>query len=75
MQAFGALYGVPVGTCVTGTTELALHTGSVMFHWAAAVFYAGLLAAWITVAIRTAHGSIRGRLFLPATAPATPTAL
>jgi hypothetical protein len=42
-----------------------------MFHWAAVAFYAGLLAAWITVASRTAHGSIRGRLFLPATPPVT----
>jgi hypothetical protein len=42
-----------------------------MFHWAAVAFYAGLLAAWITVAIRTAHGSIRSRLFLPATVAAT----
>ena len=60
----------PIGTCVTGTAVLALHTGSVMFRWAAVVFYAGLLAAWVTVAVRTAHGSIRGRLFLapPATA-------
>ena len=42
-----------------------------MFHWAAVAFYAGLVAAWITVAIRTAHGSICGRLFLPANPPAT----
>ena len=61
----------PVGTCVTGTTELALHTGSVMFRWAAVACYAGLLAAWITVAARTARGSIRGGLFLPPAAPAT----
>jgi C4-dicarboxylate transporter/malic acid transport protein len=56
----------PVGTCVTGTSGLALHTGAVMFRGAAVVFYAGLLAAWVTVAVRTAHGSTRGRLFLPA---------
>jgi hypothetical protein len=42
-----------VGTCVTGTTGLALHTGGTMFHWAAVACYAGLLAAWIMVASRT----------------------
>ncbi len=63
----------PVGTCVTGTSGLALHTGSVVFHWAAVVFYVGLLVAWATVAVRTAHGSMRGTLFRPASQPtATP---
>jgi tellurite resistance protein TehA-like permease len=52
------------GTCVTGTTGLALHTGSDLFRYAAALFYAGLVAAWITVAVRTARGSLRGTLFL-----------
>lgn len=62
----------PVGTCVTGTSGLALHTGATMFRIAAAVLYAGLVLAWLIVAVRTAHGSIRGYLFLPAptTAPA-----
>lgn len=62
----------PVGTCVTGTTGLALHTGSDLFRYAAVLFYAGLIAAWIIVASRTAHGSIRGRLFRVGAAPATP---
>jgi C4-dicarboxylate transporter/malic acid transport protein len=64
----------PVGTCVTGTTGLALHTGATMFRIAAAVLYAGLVLAWLVVAVRTAHGSIRGYLFLPApaAAPAVP---
>ncbi|HET6987585.1 MAG TPA: TDT family transporter [Kribbella sp.] len=56
----------PVGTCVLGTSELALRTGSDLFHVAAAVFYVGLVAAWITVALRTARGSLRGTLFLGA---------
>jgi tellurite resistance protein TehA-like permease len=60
----------PVGTCVTGTTGLALHTDAAMFRIAAAVLYAGLVLAWLTVAVRTAQGSIRGRLLLPAAAPA-----
>ncbi len=59
----------PVGTCVTGTTALALNTGSIMFAVAAVIFYLGLLLAWVTVAARTAHGSLRGQLFLAAPAP------
>ncbi|MDX6227870.1 MAG: hypothetical protein QOI76_1260 [Frankiales bacterium] len=63
----------PVGTCVLGTSELALHTGSDLFHVAAVLLYIILVAAWITVALRTAQGSLRGTLFLAAGAPvATP---
>jgi tellurite resistance protein TehA-like permease len=58
----------PVGTCVTGTTGLALHTGATIFRIAAAVLYAGLVLAWLIVAVRTAHGSIRGSLLRPAPA-------
>jgi tellurite resistance protein TehA-like permease len=54
----------PVGTCVTGTSALALHTDADLFRYPAALFYAGLVAAWIIVAVRTLQGSIRGRLFL-----------
>jgi C4-dicarboxylate transporter/malic acid transport protein len=52
----------PVGTVVTGTSALATHTGSVALAWLAVVFYAGLVAAWATVALRTARGSVRGEL-------------
>ncbi len=52
----------PVGTCVLGTSELALHTGSDLFRVAAVLFYFGLVGAWITVALRTARGSLRGTL-------------
>jgi tellurite resistance protein TehA-like permease len=63
----------PVGTCVTGTSELALHTGSDLFRVAAVLFYLGLVAAWITVALKTARGSLRGTLFRAPPAPvATP---
>jgi len=62
----------PVGTCVTGTSGLALHTGAAMFRGAAVVFYAGLIAAWAIVAVRTAQGSLRGRLFLPPPDATTP---
>ncbi len=54
----------PVGTCVTGTTQLALHTGLPAFRWAAVIAYAGLLSAWLTVAIRTGLGSYTGRLLV-----------
>jgi C4-dicarboxylate transporter/malic acid transport protein len=55
----------PVGTCVTGTTGLALATGSTMLRIAAAIFFAGLVGAWVVVALRTARGAVRGHLFLP----------
>jgi hypothetical protein len=55
-----------VGTSVTVTTALAGHIGADLFHVAAAVFYACLVATWLLVAARTAHGAVRGRLFLPA---------
>jgi tellurite resistance protein TehA-like permease len=55
----------PVGTFVTGTTQLAVHTGLPAFRVAAAVAYVGLLGSWGLVAVRTARGSLRGNLFLP----------
>ncbi|NMN99425.1 C4-dicarboxylate ABC transporter [Nocardiaceae bacterium YC2-7] len=55
----------PVGTFVTGTTQLALHTGLPAFKVAAVVAYIGLLGTWGLVAVRTARGGLRGNLFLP----------
>ena len=55
----------PVGTCVTGTSQLALHTGLPMFEWASAALFAGLLAAWVVVLVRTAKGSLQGVLLTP----------
>jgi C4-dicarboxylate transporter/malic acid transport protein len=52
----------PLGTLVTGTTGLALHTGSVVFHWAAAGLDLVLVAAWIVVSVRTVAGTWRGTL-------------
>lgn len=52
----------PAGTLVTGTTGLALHTGSVVFRWAAAGLYLVLVAAWAVVSVRTAAGAWRGNL-------------
>jgi tellurite resistance protein TehA-like permease len=60
----------PVGTVVTGTGALAHHTGSVVLVALSGVLYVGLVAAWVTVAVRTARGSLRGTLFqAPAVAP------
>jgi C4-dicarboxylate transporter/malic acid transport protein len=59
----------PVGTLVTGSSELALHTHANFLTWASVGLYALLIGAWLTVATRTAHGSLRGRLFLPTPSP------
>jgi C4-dicarboxylate transporter/malic acid transport protein len=59
----------PVGTMVTGTTGIALHTGSLALRVAAAGLFAALVTAWLMVAARTVAGSLRGRLFLPAPEP------
>jgi C4-dicarboxylate transporter/malic acid transport protein len=60
----------PVGTFVTGTTQLAAHTGLPAFRAAAAIAYVVLLGTWCLVAVRTFRGSVRGQLFgPPPTAP------
>ncbi|CAA0121853.1 Uncharacterised protein [Mycolicibacterium vanbaalenii] len=55
----------PVGTFVTGTTQLAVHTDLPAFRVAAAIAYIGLLATWCLVAVRTFGGGLRGGLFAP----------
>lgn len=55
----------PVGTFVTGTTQLAVHTSLPAFKIAATVAYFGLLCTWLLVAVRTTRGSVRGNLFTP----------
>ncbi|WP_319447471.1 MULTISPECIES: TDT family transporter [unclassified Mycobacterium] len=55
----------PVGTFVTGTTQLAVHTGLPAFKIAAALAYVALLGTWGLVAVRTARGSVGGSLFAP----------
>ncbi|BAX94581.1 TDT family transporter [Mycobacterium shigaense] len=61
----------PVGTFVTGTSQLAVHTHLPAFAVAATAAYAGLLFTWLLVAIRTARGSLRGNLLKlpPSSAP------
>jgi C4-dicarboxylate transporter/malic acid transport protein len=55
----------PVGTFVTGTTQLARHTGLPSFGVAAAIAYIGLLSTWCLVAARTFRGGLRGNIFAP----------
>jgi C4-dicarboxylate transporter/malic acid transport protein len=43
----------PVGTFVTGTTQLAVHTGLPAFRVAAVLAYVGLLCTWVLVTLRT----------------------
>jgi|tagenome__1003787_1003787.scaffolds.fasta_scaffold20902094_2 C4-dicarboxylate transporter/malic acid transport protein len=62
----------PLGTCVTGTSDLALHTGAAAFRWAALALYVALVAAWAVVSVRTVGGAYRGRLFLATPPQAEP---
>jgi C4-dicarboxylate transporter/malic acid transport protein len=55
----------PVGTCVTGLTGLAVHTGSTALEVAAATAFAGLLGAWLLVATRTVRCVSTGVLLRP----------
>jgi C4-dicarboxylate transporter/malic acid transport protein len=55
----------PVGTVVTGTIALAERTGSDVLRYASVALFVLLLAAWLTVAVRTVRDGARGRLFLP----------
>lgn len=55
----------PVGTFVTGTSQLAGHTHLPVFRVAAAIAYLLLLSTWILVTIRTTRGSLRGNLLQP----------
>lgn len=56
----------PVGTCVTGASALASHTGAVALQVLAGVLYLALLGAWATVATRTFRGAVvRGTLLMP----------
>lgn len=55
----------PVGTCVTGTTQLALHTGLPVFQWAAIILFSALIGAWIIAAIGTIKGLKGGHILKP----------
>ncbi|MFF7393040.1 TDT family transporter [Streptomyces scabiei] len=63
----------PVGTCATGATGLARHTGLVALDVLAVALYALLLAAWATAAVGTVRGLVSGGLLAaPRPAPAAP---
>jgi C4-dicarboxylate transporter/malic acid transport protein len=64
----------PIGTCVTGTSQLAIHTGLTVFTVIAVILYVGLLAAWMTVAIKTAHRAATGELLTPPIRSGSPAA-
>lgn len=53
----------PIGTCVTGATALSVALGSTALADLAVLLYAVLVAAWVVVATRTAHGALSGQLF------------
>jgi len=55
----------PIGTCVTGTSQLAKQTGAVLFQWCAVGFFLVLLIAWFVVLFRTATESVDGALLTP----------
>ena len=60
----------PVGTFVTGTAQLAVHTGLAAFKIAAVIAYLCLIGTWLLVAFRTARGSLGGNLLVaPSSAP------
>ncbi|MFF2616333.1 TDT family transporter [Kitasatospora sp. NPDC058046] len=55
-------YTFPVGTCVTGASALARHTGFAGFSALAVGLYLLLTSAWVLAAGGTAAGLARGRL-------------
>ena len=61
----------PLGTYVTATSALALHTGSDSFRVFSAVLYVVLVLIWIRVATLTALSGRRGALFPSTGAKAT----
>ncbi|MGW2085462.1 TDT family transporter [Streptomyces sp. NPDC001880] len=64
----------PVGTCVTGATGLARHTGLTAFTWLAVALYVLLVAAWAVAGVRTLRGLFSGALLAAPQAPAPVTA-
>jgi C4-dicarboxylate transporter/malic acid transport protein len=62
----------PVGTVVTGTSGLAAATADDVLKAGAVALFAGLVAAWLTVALRTARGVWSGHLLLAPSPVSTP---
>ncbi|MBV7314098.1 TDT family transporter [Shewanella sp. NIFS-20-20] len=60
----------PVGTCVTGTTQLAHYTELAIVAWGAVALFCGLLAAWLIAAIGTLKGLKHGHILkVPSSSP------
>ncbi|GHH19030.1 C4-dicarboxylate ABC transporter [Streptomyces lanatus] len=63
----------PVGTCVTGATALARHTGLVVYEGLAVGLYVVLVAAWGVAAVHTTRGLFSGALLAgPPSVPVVP---
>lgn len=56
----------PIGTCVTGSSELALRTGAPALTWLAAALFALLVAGWLAAAGGTLRGLHARSLLAPA---------
>ncbi|MFD4759085.1 TDT family transporter [Streptomyces sp. NPDC058439] len=52
----------PIGTCVTGATGLARHTGLTAYTWLAVALYVLLVAAWAVAGLQTLRGLLSGAL-------------
>jgi tellurite resistance protein TehA-like permease len=52
----------PVGTTVTGTSELAIHTGSEALAWLAVALFVLLAYAWVTALANTTARTVDGQL-------------
>lgn len=59
----------PLGTCVTGSSELAQRLGAAPLTWVAGALFAALLAVWVTVAAATARHAYVRRGATPAPTP------
>ncbi|MFF7580289.1 TDT family transporter [Streptomyces sp. ok210] len=64
----------PVGTCVTGASGLARHTGLTAFTWLAVALYVLLVSAWAVAGLRTLRGLVSGALLAAPQAPRPVTA-
>ncbi|MFJ9623511.1 TDT family transporter [Streptomyces sp. NPDC101181] len=64
----------PVGTCVTGASGLARHTGLDAFAWLAVALYVFLVAAVAVAGTRTVGGLVSGALTAAPVPPAPATA-
>ncbi|WP_031515186.1 TDT family transporter [Streptomyces sp. NRRL F-5123] len=62
----------PVGTCVTGASSLARHTGLHAAAWLAVALYVLLAAAWAAAAAGTLRGLLTGALPAPAAVAPSP---